>query len=67
MKLTDYLAAQKLSHAAFAERIGVSQAAVTRYARGARFPHRGILAKIKDATGGAVTFSDFLDAREVAE
>jgi len=66
MTLTDYLAEQKMSHAAFAERIGVSQAAVTRYARGARFPHRAILAKIRDATGGAVTVSDFFEAREAA-
>ncbi|MCX5571458.1 hypothetical protein [Kaistia nematophila] len=67
MKLADYLAAEKISHAAFADLIGVSQAAVTRYARGARFPHRVVLAKIKAATNGAVTFTDFLDMAEAAE
>ncbi len=67
MKLADYLATEKISHAAFAQRIGVSQAAVTRYARGLRFPHRGILARIKSATDGAVTFRDFLDLAEAAE
>lgn len=66
MKLTDWLAKENLSHAAFAERIGVSQAAVTRYARGARFPHRGVLSRIKEATNGAVTFVDFLEVQEAA-
>jgi predicted transcriptional regulator len=66
MTLTDWLAKENLSHAAFAERIGVSQAAVTRYVRGARFPHRGVLSRIKAETNGAVTFSDFLEVEEAA-
>lgn len=66
MKLAHYLATEKISHAAFADQIGVSQAAVTRYARGLRFPRRSVLARIETETNGAVTFSDFLEVMEAA-
>lgn len=62
MKLRDYLAATATSHAAFATRIGVSQAAVSRYVSGARIPGPAQMARIAAATAGAVTANDFYPA-----
>lgn len=60
MKLTDYLASQSISDADFANVIGVSRQAVHRYKTGERAPEWPVLAKIRDATDGAVTPDDFL-------
>ncbi len=59
MKLRDYLAATSISHSAFASRIGVSQAAVSRYASGARIPGAAQMASIVEATNGGVSANDF--------
>ncbi|MCC6735552.1 MAG: helix-turn-helix transcriptional regulator [Bauldia sp.] len=59
MKLADYLAATRTTHAAFAGQIGVSQAAVSRYAGGRRVPEPEHMTRIAAATGGAVTANDF--------
>ncbi|SHE66727.1 Helix-turn-helix [Kaistia soli DSM 19436] len=67
MKLSTYLEDNKLTHSAFAERIGVSQGAVTRYANGARLPRPAVMACIRQATAGAVTYRDFLEEPEAAE
>lgn len=67
MKLSDYLEAQNMTHSAFAERIGVSQGAVTRYANGARVPRPAVMSKIRQATDGQVSYRDFLEAAEAAE
>lgn len=64
MKLAEYLALKEITHAAFAEKIGTTQATVSRYASGARLPRPAVLDRIKRVTGGAVTANDFYDRRE---
>jgi transcriptional regulator with XRE-family HTH domain len=60
MRLQTYLENNGITHREFAEEIGTSQAAVTRYANGLRFPSRDILARIRTATGGRVSADDFM-------
>lgn len=48
----------RLSEAAFANAIGVSQAAVNRYTKN-RIPQSTIMKRILKATAGAVTANDF--------
>ena len=60
MTLTEFLSANGLSHSAFAEKIGVSQVAITRYTRGDRTPRPSVLARIRKETRGAVTADDFM-------
>jgi transcriptional regulator with XRE-family HTH domain len=64
MTLREYLAAPETtaSHRQFAERIGVSSAAVWRYVHGERIPDKDIMARIALATGGKVTANDFYAA-----
>lgn len=59
MKLAEYLANKDITHADFGKLIRISQAAVTRYAQGDRFPKKEILERIYAATKGAVTPNDF--------
>lgn len=62
MTLKEYLTAtkpKKISHAAFGERVGVTQATINRYVSGDRFPSPDMIRKIQDATGGAVTVNDW--------
>ena len=61
MKLADYLSSTGVTHADFAQRIGVHQTAVTRYVAGRRIPKPQIAMKITKATGGAVTIEDLFD------
>jgi transcriptional regulator with XRE-family HTH domain len=67
MKLAEYLAANKISQAEFAQKVGVSQVAISRYADGQRMPRRKWLVKIRQMTGGLVTSEDFLESVEAAE
>lgn len=69
MTLEDYLTRsdRKISYTDFGERIGVSQAAVSRYVSGARFPSPEIIRKIHDATNGLVTVTDMLASFEIAQ
>jgi predicted transcriptional regulator len=67
MTLADYLAAKKISQAEFAQSIGVSQVAVSRYVSGQRMPRKNWLLKIRQVTGGLVTGNDFLEITEAAE
>eukprot|EP01037_Dinobryon_pediforme_P020171 gene20171-20725_t len=60
MKINEFLKANNLTSAAFAERIGVSEKAVNNWRQGARVPRWDLLAKIHDVTNGAVTANDFL-------
>lgn len=60
MTLAEFLSANGLSHSAFAEKVGVSQVAITRYARGQRTPRPPVLARIREETRGAVTADDFM-------
>lgn len=66
MTLDDFLKAEpKLSHAAFGQKIGVSQATVTRYANGKRKPSLAMALKIEEVTRRKVKVSDWLsDAAE---
>lgn len=59
MKLSDYLARERLTNKAFGDLIGVTQATVSRYATGERFPDKDTQKLIFDATGGEVTPNDF--------
>ena len=61
-KLADYLARKGLNPAQFAALIGVSQVAVHRYLHMQRTPHRRVMAKIIEVTGGKVTADDFYEA-----
>ncbi len=67
MLLSDYLAENELSDAAFARLIGVERQTVGRYQTGDRFPERHILLKIFEVTGGKVTANDFIDFGAPAE
>lgn len=59
MKLADYMRANDLSRAEFAEKIGVSAETVRRYTDCGRIPTPTVMAKIALATGCAVTANDF--------
>jgi transcriptional regulator with XRE-family HTH domain len=62
MTLSAWLTAQNLSDVAFAAQIGVTRQALYRYKHGERFPHRDVMARIIDATDGAVTPNDFMQS-----
>jgi 3,4-dihydroxy 2-butanone 4-phosphate synthase/GTP cyclohydrolase II len=60
MKLSAYLSREKLTAARFAGRIGAPASTITRILRGERSPTLEIMARIAEATAGAVTPNDFL-------
>lgn len=60
MTLHDYLTANGLSEASFAERVGVSQAQIHRLRVGKTWPSRDLAIRIRDETGGQVTPDSFL-------
>lgn len=66
MTLEDYLTAppKKISHAAFGELVGVTQATINRYVSGARFPSPEMILKIQDATNNQVTVADWYSAAQ---
>ena len=59
MRLTQFLTEQRVPVPAFADRIGVSQAALYRYIAGARTPRRDVMQRIVAETAGAVQPNDF--------
>lgn len=61
MKLTDYLAREKMTATAFAARINVPVSTVTRLLANERSPRLDLLVKIRTATSGEVTPNDFAD------
>jgi transcriptional regulator with XRE-family HTH domain len=65
MKLSDFLTAERLTSAEFAEQIGVSHKAVANWRRGARMPRPQVLTRIAAATRGQVTANDFLPPPEI--
>jgi DNA-binding transcriptional regulator YdaS (Cro superfamily) len=69
MTLDDFLNSTdpKMPHAAFAKKIGVEQATVTRYVNGERFPPPETIRKIVVATKGKVTANDLLNGFEAAK
>lgn len=66
MKLQDFLKENSLTHAAFAEMVGVRQATINRYVRGERFPSPDMIKTIQKVTAGRVAVADWYDA-EAAE
>jgi len=66
MKLNDFLADNGLSHTQFGERVGVSQAAISRYANGLRIPKPDVIERIEAETDGKVTAADHYAAYHAA-
>lgn len=64
MKLKQYLKEADLTHKAFGERIGATEHAVKKWARGERVPRPEHMASIFSATGGIVTANDFFASEE---
>jgi predicted transcriptional regulator len=62
MTLADFLSDRKISQADFGARIGLTQAAISRYVDGLRMPRREHLVLIREATDGLVTANDFIPA-----
>lgn len=62
MKLSDYLAQEKLTQAQFAELVGAHPITVNRWATGTAMPRRAQAAKIQEVTGGLVTPPDLAAA-----
>jgi len=60
MKLDQYLADRKLTDAAFAALVGMSQSQVNRLRRGLSQPSWDTAALIEHTTGGKVSAADFL-------
>jgi hypothetical protein len=59
VKLGPYLAKEKITPGAFAEKIGVTVQAVHRYIADDRVPHRDVMKRIVEQTGGEVQPNDF--------
>ncbi len=67
MKLSRFMSANKISDAELAASIGVSVGAVRKWRYGERTPRPAMLARIFEATNGAVSANDFmLPDREAA-
>lgn len=63
MKLADYLAAEHISAAEFARRIGTTRASASRWVKGKRIPRPDAMQAIKAATCGKVSADDFHEGR----
>lgn len=61
MKLDHYLATSGVSQEDVASSIGTTQATVSRYINGKRFPSRLMVQRIAVATGGAVQPQDWFN------
>ena len=66
MKLRDYLIAERLTEAAFADLIGISQPSVNALCTGS-VPNPKTAAAIVTATGGLVTPNDFYGVEPVVK
>lgn len=66
MRLSDYMDNKALTDAAFAEMVGRDRSQVTRWRRGQTRPDWAALARIEEATAGAVTAKDFYRDNEAA-
>ena len=62
VRLSDYLTAQKLPFSDFGQRVGVSGESVRLWAHGERVPRPDVMARIVEATEGAVQPGDFYPA-----
>lgn len=63
MKLKTYLETSGITQTAFAGKIGVTQAALSRYMQGERKVPLEVIATVQTKTRGAVTFKDWLDLK----
>jgi len=61
MDLQTYISLKGMSQEQVAQRIGVKQKSVSRYAAGERVPHPKIMSDIYSATDGAVEPNDFYE------
>lgn len=59
MKIDEFLKKECLKQEVFAEKIGVTQGALSRYVNGVRLPPPSIMRAIYVATRGVVTPNDF--------
>lgn len=59
MRLAEYLRTNNLDDAAFGAVVGSSEGAVKKWRYGERIPRPDQMARIREATGGAVTADDF--------
>jgi len=62
MKLEQYMRDRKITDAAFAVKVGLSQSQVSRIRRGVSWPSKEVVEKIAAATNNKVTANDILKA-----
>lgn len=67
MKLRDYLKREKITAAAFAKRIGVTQSSVSRLCGETRAPDMGTVRRIHEETGGCVSAEDFFGVQRAPD
>ena len=60
MKLTDFLASEKMTRADFADRMGVHPVTVSKWCSGAMRPGWSAMERIQALTAGRVTAQDFM-------
>ncbi len=66
MRIDEFLRDSGMSLSAFAQKAGVSEAAMSRYASGKRMPRPAVLRRIVDASGGMIQANDILAGLEGA-
>lgn len=64
--LAQYLAAQKITQAQFADRVGSTSATVSRWCSGKAFPNKDAVKRIDAATGGEVPPAVWYEAKGAA-
>lgn len=67
MNLKDWLISRDMTASVFAERIGLSQGAVSKIVRGVVWPEAETIAKIERETKGEVTAADILATHQDAK
>lgn len=60
-RILEYMQGEGLTQSQFAARVGVTQAAINRYANDERLPRRETALAISAATNGAVPFDAWLE------
>ena len=67
MQLADFILEKHMTQRMLARTLGVTEAAISLWARGKRTPNYRNLRKIRALTEGQVSADDFLRAKELAE